>query len=281
MHLYERPPSYANNANNASLPPPAYSPKTTNDNDNSNTEFNETSSYHRLDFTTHNSFMNSGGHRASNNNNNNNSNSHSNNIQDPQRSDTWFERMFQVDTRGHHTFTKIDTQMGNWGVVCIAIQGIAAAILLCVSGVAIKLFQNPWNQSSVSGGATLSYALAGSILGCVTGSLALCLAFLAYLNPIWGLVFHTAVTLMYASSGALLGYGSYITRNNDVCNNQYTGVELQDCYNIRLSAGWRCGIVVIAMCAINVITPLVYSLKWFITWLNFRNKRSFNVNGAV
>lgn len=157
MHFYERPPAYTSNANNASFPPPAYSPKTNNDNDNSNTEFNETSSYHRLDFGALNSFMVSGGHRAS-----------SNNIQTPQRSDTWFERMFQVDTRGYHTFTKIDTQMGNWGVVCIAIQGIAAAILLCVSGVAIKLFQKPWNQSSVIGGATLSYALAGSILGCVT-----------------------------------------------------------------------------------------------------------------
>lgn len=153
MHLNERPPSYTSDAN-----PPAYTPKA-NDNDNSNTEFNETSSYHRLDFDALNSFMNSGGHRPSN----------SNNIQAaPQRSDTWFERMFQVDTRGYHTFTKVDTQMGNWGVVCIAIQGIAAAILLCVSGVAIKLFQIPWNQSQVIGGATLSYALAGSILGCVT-----------------------------------------------------------------------------------------------------------------
>lgn len=173
MHLYQRPPSYASDANNASFPPPAYSPKTTNDSDNSNTEFNETSNNRRLGFDALNSFMDSGRHRASNNddrcnNNNSNSNSNSNNIQAPQRSDTWFERMFQVDTRGYHTFTKIDTQMGNWGVVCIAIQGIAAAILLCVSGVAIKLFQNPWNQSSVIGGATLSYALAGSILGCVT-----------------------------------------------------------------------------------------------------------------
>jgi hypothetical protein len=58
---------------------------------------------------------------------------------------------------------------------------------------------------------------------------------------------------MYAGCGALLGYGSYITRNNNVCNNQYTGTELYDCYNIRLSAGWRCGIVVIAMCATNVV----------------------------
>lgn len=57
---------------------------------------------------------------------------------------------------------------------------------------------------------------------------------------------------MYAGSGALLGYGSYTTRDNNVCNNQYTGTELHDCYNIRLSAGWRCGIVTIAMCAINV-----------------------------
>lgn len=171
MHLYQRPPSYASDANNASFPPPAYSPKTTNDSDNSNSELNENSSNRWLDFGALNSFMNSGGHRPSNNDNrrnNNNSNSNSNNIQAPQRSDTWFERMFQVDTRGYHTFTKIDTQMGNWGVVCIAIQGIAAVILLCVSGVAIKLFQIPWNQSSVIGGATLSYALAGSILGCVT-----------------------------------------------------------------------------------------------------------------
>lgn len=159
MHLNERPPSYASDANNASFPPPSYRPKT-NDNDNSNTEFNETSSYRRLDFNALSSFMNSGGHRASNSNNNT-----------PtalQRSDTWFERMFQVNTRGYHTFTKVDTQMGNWSIVCIAIQGIAAAILLCVSGVAIKLFQNPWNQSQVIGGATLSYALAGSILGCIT-----------------------------------------------------------------------------------------------------------------
>lgn len=84
------------------------------------------------------------------------------------------------------------------------------------------------------------------------GSLAICFGFWAYLNPIFGLIFHTLILLMQIGSGTLLGYGSYITRNNNICNDQYTGVELHDCYNIRLSAGWRCGIVVIAMCAINV-----------------------------
>jgi hypothetical protein len=174
MHLNERPPSYASDANNASFPPPAYAHKTNTDNENSNTEFNETSSYRRLDFDALNSFMSSGGHRASNNDNNRNYNYNINNSTDyntqsaPRRSDTWFERMFQVNTRGYHTFTKVDTQMGNWGVVCIAIHCVAAMILLCVSGVAIKLYQNPWNQAQVIGGATLSYALAGSVLSCVT-----------------------------------------------------------------------------------------------------------------
>ncbi|EEA24291.1 hypothetical protein TMatcc_007376 [Talaromyces marneffei ATCC 18224] len=272
MHLNEQPPSYAQAAN---TPPPAYVHKT--DNDNSNTEFIETSSHHRLDFDVLNSFMNSGGHRASYNDNNRN------NMQPaPRRSESWFDRMFQVNTRGYHTFSKVDTQMGSWGLVCIAIQCVTAAVLLCVSGVAIKLYQNPWNQSQVIGGETLSYALAGSILSCVTGSLALCFAFFVYLNPIWGLVFHTILTLMYAGSSALLGYGSYITRNNNVCINQDTGTEIHDCYNIRLSAGWRCGMVVIALCAINVITPLIYSLKWVITWLAVRNKRSSrDVNQVV
>jgi hypothetical protein len=161
MQRNERPPSYANDVNS---PPPAYAHKT-NDNDNSNTEFNETSSYRRLDFEALDSIMNSGGHRPSYNDHNNSNN---NNTQSaPRRSESWFERMFQVNTRGYQTFAKVDTQMGNWGIVYIAIQCVAAAILLCVSGVAIKLYQNPWNQSQVIGGDTLSYALAGSILGCV------------------------------------------------------------------------------------------------------------------
>lgn len=171
MQPNERPPSYANDVNS---PPPAYAHKT-NDNDNSNTEFNETSSYRRLDFDALDSFMNSGGHHPScndnnrdNNRNNYSNNSNNNNTQSvPRRSESWFERMFQVNTRGYHTFAKVDTQMGNWGIVYIAIQCVAAVILLCVSGVAIKLYQNPWNQSQVIGGATLSYVLAGSILGCV------------------------------------------------------------------------------------------------------------------
>ena len=180
MLLNERPPPYARDANITTFPPPAYAPKTNheNENENENTESNETSSYARINPGSFNSFMNSGGHRAGANDNRRNSNHNTNNFSSyssnynniqtaPRRSDTWFERMFQVDTRRFHTFTKIDTQMGNWGVVCLAIQCVAATILLCVSGIAIKLFQNPWNQSSVIGGATLSYALAGSILSCV------------------------------------------------------------------------------------------------------------------
>lgn len=168
MHLNKRPPSYASEANNASFPPPAYAPKTNDENEN--TEFNETSSYRRLDFDALDSFMNSGGHHATDDNRRNSNHNNNNSVTHtaPPRSDSWFERMFQVNTRGYHTFTKVDTQMGNWSVICIAIQCVAATILLCVSGVAIKLYQNPWNQSSVIGGATLSYALAGSILSCVT-----------------------------------------------------------------------------------------------------------------
>lgn len=133
MHLIKRPPSYTSDTNNPSFPPPAYAPRTNNDNGS-----NETSSYRRLEFGA------------------------------SRRSDTWVERMFQVDTRRHYTFNRVDTQMGNWGVVCIAIHCVATMILLCVSGVAIKTYQNPWNQPSVIGGATLSYGLAGSILGAIT-----------------------------------------------------------------------------------------------------------------
>jgi hypothetical protein len=95
------------------------------------------------------------------------------------------------------------------------------------------------------------------------GIVAMLLVSLDYFLPVWGLILQCVTLMMYALSGALTGYGSYITRNNRICNNKYTGAEEDsDCYNIRLSAGWRCGIVAVAMCGVIVYVP--GSLPWLI-----------------
>lgn len=65
---------------------------------------------------------------------------------------------------------------------------------------------------------------------------------------------------MYGAAGALIAYGSYITRNNIVCNHPYTLAEVQECFNIMLSDGWRCGIVTVAMCSTIVYAPLLSRL---------------------
>ena len=154
MYSNKRAPSYASHVNHLSFPPPAYAHQNNNHHNTSSSR----SAYRRDTGVLH-SIMNPSDRPARDNNDNT-----------FQRSDTWYERMFQVNTRGYHTFANIDTKMQNWSIACIAIHSLAALILLCVSGVAIKLYQNPWNQSSVVGGATLSYALAGSVLSCVAVS---------------------------------------------------------------------------------------------------------------
>jgi hypothetical protein len=67
-----------------------------------------------------------------------------------------------------------------------------------------------------------------------------------------GLVLHLVFIVLFLASGTLMGYGTYITRNNHICNEQYTGQNGLEYYSIQLSAGWRCGIVIVAMSAINV-----------------------------
>lgn len=49
--------------------------------------------------------------------------------------------------------------------------------------------------------------------------------------------------IAYVAGAILLGYGTYVTRDNQICDGDR-------CSSIRLAAGWRCGIVVVVLCSL-------------------------------
>jgi hypothetical protein len=55
---------------------------------------------------------------------------------------------------------------------------------------------------------------------------------------------------VYALSGALLGYSTYLVRQDKYCDPRY--VYNGECVSVQLSTGWRCGIVAIAMSGVIV-----------------------------
>lgn len=75
--------------------------------------------------------------------------------------------LFRVDTALQQRYNAIDVQLGVFSLVFQFIYYTAATLALCLSGVSIKLYQDPWKQSQVIGGATLTYCLGGLIVACV------------------------------------------------------------------------------------------------------------------
>jgi hypothetical protein len=77
-------------------------------------------------------------------------------------------RLFRINTELRQKNYTVDARFGTWTLAYQFTHFIAATILLCVCGVAIKLYQDPWHQAQVVGsGASLAYSLAGLIVGCV------------------------------------------------------------------------------------------------------------------
>ncbi|EED18015.1 hypothetical protein TSTA_117870 [Talaromyces stipitatus ATCC 10500] len=235
MHSNEQPPSYTSDTYNTPTSPAANGTLYRNDNsDNSNTRFKEPSSFPRHESGSSNSNLNLGRQSANNDNNNTQTT--------PPRSESWLDSVFRVNSHA-------DAIIGNLTFVCLIIQILAIVILVFVSGIAMGLYRNSRDRPQVINGATLSYGLAGTVLGFATGILTLaCFPFTGFLGQTGFLVSLLVTNIMYATIGALTGYGSYITRYNEVCHHSYAG--LHNCYNIRLSDGWRCGIVTVVMCAV-------------------------------
>jgi hypothetical protein len=68
---------------------------------------------------------------------------------------------------------QVEGKLLMWLWICLFTNFCASFILVCVAEPTIKLYQNPWNQSEMIGGATLTYAMVGSIVGAV----AVCILF--------------------------------------------------------------------------------------------------------
>lgn len=161
----ERPGTpFTGEPNDTTFPLPAYTPRETNKNSGWNFGFEENSSHDNGTQTNNNPRSYAGLNTYSNAtyHDNNGPNSSENKNQS-----SLIERVFRVNTSSQGYYAEIDTRLGNWSLIFLGIHYIAATILLCVSGVAIKLFQNPWNQPQTIGGASLGFALGGSIVGCI------------------------------------------------------------------------------------------------------------------
>lgn len=84
-----------------------------------------------------------------------------------------FTRFFCREPYLDDTMGQVEGKLLMWLWICLCTNFCASFILVCVAEPTIKLYQNPWNLSEMIGGATLTYAMVGSIVGAV----AVCILF--------------------------------------------------------------------------------------------------------
>ncbi|KAH8702214.1 hypothetical protein BGW36DRAFT_372401, partial [Talaromyces proteolyticus] len=162
-------------------------------------------------------------------------------LQTPKRKYTW--------PSTNHDFTSED-----YGVV---LHFLAGLIIVCVGAPSFELYKHPLDE--LPGGGILQYGLAGSIIGFIMAVLSLSMLGLGHPRSKCGFFFRAIQMMLYSLAGALLGYGTYVTRDNEACA---AGAAQSECYSIRKTAGWRCGIVIVAMCGVIVLQEVVVRALW-------------------